>query len=350
MTSVVRQIIDLWIANGMPGVLLDLSLTSLFEIPSLPPNVQRLDISSNNIRTIRASDLPDSLIELTCNYNDLEVIEKLPPNIRILDCMWNHMKTLPDIPASLEFLHCSHNRLQAIPEPPIDSRLRVLTCGHNRIVYLPKMETIYCLSAEFNSIQAFPTCGPNTYFVGLGYNCIEVVPDTLPRGLTEIVLTRNNIRTIDHVRFPPGLITLSIGENPILNLPANLPNRMDTLNCGQMRLSTLPDTLPTGLVSLSFAYNDITEIPDTLLERCPKLHIMWCNGTKLIRENPSNGSAREFVRELIQQQRLQSKQRIVERTKVYKEEMMQVVWHPNRIVRMWFSKGLDFEDLVFCYE
>ena len=350
MNQLADDTIQRWISNGDVNTLLDISMLSLYELPSLPANVRRLDISSNNISIIRASELPDSLTELTCKYNGLETIEKLPPNLASLDCSWNRMKTLPNIPASLVMLLCSHNQLRTLPEPPPLSNLRTLLCGNNRRMYLPALESIQCLGAEFNNICVFPKCGPNTYFIGLGYNCIELIPDTLPPRMTEIVLTKNNVKTIDNVRFPEGLITLTISENPITELPANLPNSIKILRCDQMRLSSLPDTLPTALTILHFAHNPITEIPDTLDERCPKLEAMWCKGARLMRDNPTTGSPRKFIIELIRLQRLQAKHRNVTRTKIYKEELIQLVWHPHRLVRMWFSNGLDFEDFVFCYD
>jgi Leucine-rich repeat (LRR) protein len=348
MSSFVLEAIHRWVTDGNPNALLDISMFSLYEVPSLPTNVRKLDISSNNISKIRASDLPDSLTELTCKYNGLETIEKLPPNLMMLDCTWNRLKTLPDIPASLELLCCNHNQLRALPEPPPLSKLNTLLCGNNRLMYLPNVETLGCLGAEFNSICVFPKCGPNMYFLGLGYNCIEIVPEKLPPGITEIVLTRNNIKTIDHVRFPAGLKKLSISENPILNLPADLPDSIHTLHCDQMRLAGLPETLPTSLSSFNCSYNHITELPDTILDRCPKLELLWCNGTHLLRDKTNCLLTKPFIHEVLRLQRLQSKQRIVGRTKFYKEELMQVLWHPQRLERMWFSKGLDFENVLYC--
>jgi len=343
-----QETIARWAASGDPNAMLDLSMMSLFEVPSLPPNVRRLDISSNNIRTIMTSDLPDSLVELICKYSDVRVIEFLPPNLERLDCTWNRLVALPDFPKTLRDVYCAHNDLRTLPQPPPGSKLKNLFCGSNRLICLPNLETIEQLAAEFNYICVFPKCGSGTTSIGLSSNCIGLLPDTLPPNLLSLFITRNNIESISNVRFPAGLEVLSICENPLLELPPDLPDSINTLKCDQTKLTSLPETLPTGLISLDCGYNRICELPDSMLERCPSLVSLWCSGTCLMLNKGPLSSARSFVRELIQLQRLQAKQRIVARTKLYKEELMQVVWHPDRLMRMWSFDGLEFEDFLYC--
>jgi Leucine-rich repeat (LRR) protein len=345
-----QEAIARWVDAGNPNIVLDLSLMSLFDVPSLPPNVRRLDISSNNIRTILMSDLPDSLVELTCKYSDLRVIEMLPPNLEKLDCTWNRLVSLPDLPKTLRNLYCAHNDLRTLPQPPPGSNLKTLFCGSNRLISLPNLDTIEELSADFNCICVFPKCGSSTTSIGLSSNCIGLLPDILPPALLSLFITRNNIESISNVRFPPGFEVLSISENPLLELPPDLPDSIITLKCDQTKLTSLPDTLPSNLITLDCAFNRISELPDSMLERCPILVSLWCSGTCLLLHKSQITAARTFVRELIQLQRLQAKQRITGRTKLYKEELMEVVWHPNRLMRFWFSKGLDFEDVLFCYD
>jgi Leucine-rich repeat (LRR) protein len=343
-----QEVIAEWVEAGNPDTILNLSMMSLFDVPSLPPNVRRLDISSNNIRRIMISDLPDSLVELTCKYSDLRVIEFLPPNLERLDCTWNRLVALPDFPKTLRDVYCAHNDLRTLPQPPPGSNLKNLFCGSNRLIALPNLDTIEQLGAEFNYICVFPRCGSGTTSIGLTGNCIGLLPDTLPPALLSLFITRNNIETISNVRFPEGFEVLNISENPLLELPADLPDSINTLKCDQTKMTSLPDTLPTGLISLDCGYNRICELPDSMLERCPSLVSLWCSGSCLLLHKPPVSGARPFVHELIQLQRLQAKQRITGRTKLYKEELMQVVWHPHRLVRMWSFDGLDFENFLYC--
>jgi len=55
-------------------------------------------------------ELPNSLIKLSCGYNQLSVLPKLPNSLRELNCEWNQLSVLPELPNSLNKLCYNSNK------------------------------------------------------------------------------------------------------------------------------------------------------------------------------------------------------------------------------------------------
>ena len=340
MTSEVEHRIAEWETRGNPEMLLDLSMCSLFEVPPLPPNVIDLDIAYNSIREINI--LPDTLKYLACGSNQIRHISKLPPRLETLNCNWNELVTLPPFPETLHTLFCGYNKLSRLPD---DLRnLNELTCTNNKLTQLPyipeAMEQVY---AEFNQINTFPMGGQNLRGLYLSYNFIDQLPCFLPARLNWLIIVKNKISEIRHVTFPQNFMQLMIGSNPIRHLPDNLPDSIEILYCEGMMLRDLPETLPAKLSYINCSDNQISELPE-----CLRKIVVQCDRNRLPVDRDSYTTYTDYIEDLFRKQRYIKKKRSVDRTRQYKEELVQTVWHPERLERIWFSKGLDFEDFVFC--
>jgi len=66
-------------------------------------------------------NLPPTLKELDCSYNELTSLDKLPPNLEILDCWYNKLTSLDNLPPKLEVLNCYQKTLKYDFEPTIEN-------------------------------------------------------------------------------------------------------------------------------------------------------------------------------------------------------------------------------------
>jgi len=293
------------------------------------------------ISEIKENDLPKYLIMLICDSNRIRRIDALPPKLENLMCYCNELTSLPSFPASLHTLDCNRNRIARLPDL---RNLKNLNCGSNQLTQLPFLpDTIEHVIAEFNRIHTFPSGGTNLKSIHLYNNSIRELPTIMPSKLELLYIGNNEICDIRNVMFPQTLQELNMGANHIRVLPDNLPDSIETICCDYMKLEELPERMPASLRYINCGGNMLTELPE-----CLRKIMIACESNKLLASRWRYATFSEFIEDLYRLQRLQKKERNVKRTRQYKEELVQTVWHPERLNRMWFSKGLDFEDLVFC--
>ena len=89
---------------------------NLVRLPDLPEHILILHCDRNQLTSL--PKLPDSLVFLSCDNNQLRVLPKLP-NLLYLSCNNNQLTSLPSLPSKLEELHCSYNRLTTLPDLPM---------------------------------------------------------------------------------------------------------------------------------------------------------------------------------------------------------------------------------------
>jgi Leucine-rich repeat (LRR) protein len=119
-----------------------------------------LFVNNANLSTLKAflinNKLPDNLMDLECNDNNITKLPDLPNNLEWLSCINNQLTKLPYLPDSLLYLYCDDNLLTKLPELP-DS-IKEVNCADNNIQgeisYLPDTLEIYCCSN--NQIQKLP--------------------------------------------------------------------------------------------------------------------------------------------------------------------------------------------------
>lgn len=162
---------------------------------------KRLDLSKLGLTEL--PPLPDDLIVLRCDLNELTALPELPSSLRVLHCHQNHLSSLPKLPPLLESLSCSHNHLTSLPFLP--SSLKQLVCMRNHLTALPY----------------------------------------LPLFLRELSFDNNDIT---HLPTLPTLTSLSCCKNPLISL-TSLPHGLQSLFCFDTPLETMPE-LPSTLVYL----------------------------------------------------------------------------------------------------
>jgi len=124
-----NKIIDDWIKLNDSNITLNLNKLGLTSLPTLPPNVVKLECIYNNLTSL--PDLPNSLTELYCHHNKLTHLPDLPSTLKILYCNYNEITSLPELPHSLEKLDCGLNILTNLPVLP--NNLKYFNCSWNPI-------------------------------------------------------------------------------------------------------------------------------------------------------------------------------------------------------------------------
>jgi hypothetical protein len=169
---------------------------------------KRLDLSKLGLTEL--PPLPDDLIVLRCDLNELTSLPTLPSSLRVLHCHQNQLSSLPKLPPLLESLSCSHNHLTSLPFLP--SSLKQLVCMRNHLTTLPYLPLfLQELSFDNNEITHLPT---------------------LPT-LTSLSCCRNLLTSL--TSLPHGLTSLFCFDNPLETFP-ELPSTLVYLVC------TLPHT------------------------------------------------------------------------------------------------------------
>jgi uncharacterized repeat protein (TIGR01451 family) len=179
--------------------------SSLLNLPSLilPDSLTYFTIHSNPQLT-SLPPLPNSLVQLSCNYNHLTTLPPLPNTLLTLICNDNYLTSLPALPFSLEHLYCQTNNLTSLPAIP--SSMEDLVAYSNQITSLPQLpDTMWTLMVYANNIscvynlpqnpgilgqiQANPiTCVPNQTDYSLGLPlCIDNDPVNNPNNCNSIV-------------------------------------------------------------------------------------------------------------------------------------------------------------------
>jgi hypothetical protein len=87
------HIIARWMIENDPKRDLDLSCQQLTELPLLPINLVRLNISYNNLTKFPV--LPESVRYVRCRYNQIRELECVPAHIDYLDISENFLPYTP---------------------------------------------------------------------------------------------------------------------------------------------------------------------------------------------------------------------------------------------------------------
>ena len=121
--------------------------------PNLPPGLQVLDCSDNQITNL--PNLPPGLRILDCSCNQLAQLLNLPPALTILLFADNQLAQLSDLPPALRKLDCFNNtQLANLPDLP--ETLHELICDEPlRTLYdFQNGDTKYIIQEKVNQWNA----------------------------------------------------------------------------------------------------------------------------------------------------------------------------------------------------
>ncbi|XP_062271661.1 extracellular matrix protein 2 [Scomber scombrus] len=189
----------------------------LEDVPSnLPPTLQELKISENNMRRIHKTSFQGLsslvILELEGNLLSEGYVDPLAfrPLIELsyLRLGRNHFRTIPQgLPSSLLELHLENNLIEEISETVFNQTLslNVVSLRHNRLD-----ETRIAPLAWINH--------RNLESIDLSHNDLYLVPSYLPKSLVHLVLVGNKIERIPGYVFAhmdPGIEYLYLSYNKL---------------------------------------------------------------------------------------------------------------------------------------
>ena len=169
--------------------ILDVSYIGLFRLSDIPDSIDDLSCEYNLLTCLPA--LPDSIATLWCDNNLLTSLPNLPASLTYLSCVGNRLTCLPELPPTLKYLSCDENFLTSLPNLP--PSLVMLSCGDNRLASLPDLpDTLSYLRCEDNPYNrafhiliasGYPIeCIREYYSLRRWQNCVNL-GETLGKGL-----------------------------------------------------------------------------------------------------------------------------------------------------------------------
>lgn len=270
---------------------LDLSALELQVIPSLNEvsNLDCLFMSRNNIPVIDLSQHKqfNGLKCLIMCSSNIKTITYLPPTLSFLDISENQILSLRDIylPEHIEILYASNNKINDIWWKSMPKYMVKLHLEGNEICKIHHIPpNVQFLELSSNYIKYIPKLGKKLQTLCLNKNKIVNIRN-ISSSLRNLYLTENKISVL--LNLPEGLIALDISDNEITKIQ-NLPNSLEYLYISDNFLSKI-ENLPIKLIELDVSGNDIIEISN-IPYSVQKLHIadvpieiidMWNNKSSM---------------------------------------------------------------------
>lgn len=157
--------------------ILDLSGTDCTSV-EIPNTIKILKMVKCSLTTL--PKLPDELVELYCNENDIRELPKLPKSLKKLVCTHNPnlSHTYDALPEGLEFLDFSCNNFKDIG-------------GENTSI----PDSVTELGVGKNNISKIYKLPPSLRLFDCSYNNLRLLPE-LPTCLEELHCQNNNIKEL----------------------------------------------------------------------------------------------------------------------------------------------------------
>ncbi|CNG22488.1 outer membrane protein YopM [Yersinia similis] len=235
---------EIWPASLL---VLDLGDNALTQFPqNLPEGMEDLTLSYNNQLQEWPDSLPSSLKELCITHCGFTTLGSLPPNLQELLASHNQINTLPDTwPASLSSLDLSDNVLTQFPQN-LPEGLDYLDVSSNR------------------QLQEWPDSLPSSLKELCITHCGFTTLGSLPPNLQELLASHNQINTLPDT-WPASLLVLDLGDNALTQFPQNLPEGMENLALSyNLQLQQGTSSLPSSLKFLDIARCGFTELSEAI--------------------------------------------------------------------------------------
>ncbi|XP_042542504.1 extracellular matrix protein 2 isoform X1 [Dipodomys spectabilis] len=206
------------------------------------PNLERLDLSKNNITSLgigpKAFKFLKKLMRLNMDGNNLVQIPS-------------------ELPSTLEELKINENNLQAIDEESLSDL--------NQLVTL-ELEGNNLSETNVNPLAFKPL--KNLSYLRLGRNNFRIIPQGLPDSIEELYLENNKIEEITEICFNHtkkiNVIVLrynKIEESRIAPLAWINQENLESIDLSYNKLYHVPSYLPKSLLHLVLVGNQIERIP-----------------------------------------------------------------------------------------
>jgi hypothetical protein len=129
--------------------------------------------------------------------------------------------------------------------------------------------------------------------------------------------------------LPDGL-RLLVFDIPTMTEFPKLPDTIEILSCKHSGVIKAPERWPTSLRKLEISYTGITDIPELPLG----LRTIWAFDTPLPVLRKFNENISQYNQRWREWRDTESRIRTQERTKLFKEELMQEMWKPERVEKL----------------
>ncbi|XP_006876828.1 PREDICTED: extracellular matrix protein 2 isoform X2 [Chrysochloris asiatica] len=247
---------------------LELAGNSITSIPNEAfnglPNLERLDLSKNNITSSgigpKAFKLLKKLMHLNVDGNNLIQIPS-------------------ELPSTLEELKINDNNLQAINENSLSGLSQLVTLeleGNN-------LSETNVKPLAFKHLK-------NLSYMRLGKNKFRIIPQGLPASIEELHLENNQIEEITETCFKyTRLISVivlrynKIEENRIAPLAWINQENLESIDLSYNKIYHVPSYLPKSLLHLVLIGNQIERIPGYVFAHMePGLEYLYLSFNKLV--------------------------------------------------------------------
>ncbi|ELK03390.1 Extracellular matrix protein 2 [Pteropus alecto] len=227
------------------------------------PNLERLDLSNNNITSSgigpKAFKLLKKLMHLNMDGNTLVEIPS-------------------ELPSTLEELKINENNLQAIDEESLSDLSQLVTL---------ELEGNDLSETNVNPLAFQPL--KSLSYLRLGRNKFRIIPQGLPASIEELYLENNQIEEITEICFNHtrniNVIVLcynKIEENRIAPLAWINQENLESIDLSYNKLYQVPSYLPKSLLHLVLLGNRIERIPGYVFGHMkPGLEYLYLSFNKL---------------------------------------------------------------------
>lgn len=217
-------------------------LRDISNLPKLAPNVELLNVASNQIQEL--PEIPKTLSTLIANDNK---IKKIPDSLYIVDApveislQFNEIEEVKTFNKTCGFLYLNNNKISNVDKFNVSNS----TLTHNSLTEIPDLSDASLLTLE------------------LAFNKISSINlSNLPKSLIKLSLQSNNLTEVPPELFTIGLTTLDISENHLTQLPDTFSSsHLSTFNVSRNEISEIPP-LPPIITTLKACENRITKLPE----------------------------------------------------------------------------------------
>lgn len=164
------------------------------------PNLQKLILDNNKIKTLNLQNLP---------------------NLEILSCTENSLVEIYGLTSLLHLcqLFIDFNELYELP--PL-TNIEVLSVSHNKLNFLPVFPNIQMLNVSFNLLNNIPKISPNIVQLIVSSNCLTTLPAGM-KNLEVLDVSNNKLSSLDFLTGCELLSILNLAYNEFQSPESILP-------------------------------------------------------------------------------------------------------------------------------
>jgi hypothetical protein len=175
-------------------------------------------------------------------------------------------------------------------------------------------------------------CPDTLIHLSISENKLKTINTPLPDSLQTLEVSNNRLETLPHL--PNTLVTLSCPYNKLSQLPP-LPDTIVYLNCACNKLVELPP-IPMNMINLFCQNNRLIELPEQMPSTMNILNCQYNPFPDRMHQTIMTPDVDLYLNIWKQWWNVEHALRVNrahEKTKAYKEELIQKTWHPDRFTR-----------------